>query len=174
MLQSYRAQYGLNGVFLMPANLYGPGDSFDPESCHVIPAMIRRFCDARDSDVDEVICWGAGHAGREFLFVDDAADAILRAAEVYDGADAINLGVGREILIHELATMIAELVGYKGRILWDAGRPDGQPRRRLDVSRAEALLGWRAKTELIEGLRRTIDWWESASRPNHSLTGASA
>ncbi len=161
MLQAYRQQYGLNGVYLIPVNLYGPGDDFDPESSHVIPALIRRFCDAKLHGLESVICWGSGEPSREFLFVDDAAEAIVRAAERVNDTEPINLGTGVEMSIRDLANKVADLVGFSGRIMWDPAQPDGQPRRRLDVTRAVTRLGWRAKTDLDAGLRRTIDWWRS-------------
>jgi len=161
MLDAYRRQYGFNGVYLIPVNLYGPGDNFDPQSSHVVPAMIRRFCEAVDEGRDEVTCWGTGKASRELLYVDDAAEAIVRAAATLDDSAPINLGTGREITIARLAEMIAELCGFHGRITWDARRTDGQPRRCLHTSRAEKLLSWRATTTLEAGLQRTVDWWRS-------------
>lgn len=160
MLEAYRAQYGFNGVYLVPVNLYGPGDNFDSHSSHVIPGMIREFCDAVDQQRDTVTCWGSGKVSREFLYVDDAAEAILRATETYNHSDPINLGTGREITIADLGRTIASLCGFSGRIEWDASRPDGQPRRRLDTTRALERLDWRAQVDLEEGLRRTIAWWK--------------
>ncbi len=159
MLDAYRAQYGLCGVHLIPVNLYGPGDNFDPETSHVIPALIRRFAEAADRGDTVVTCWGTGNATREFLYVTDAAEAIALAVESYDGAEPINLGTGQDIPIRELAERIAALCGYRGAIEWDPSKPDGQPRRRLDVSRAERVLGWRASVALEDGLRRTVAWW---------------
>jgi len=159
MIEAYRAQYGLNGIYLIPVNLYGPGDNFDPESSHVIPALIRKFCEAVDSKADSVTCWGHGQASREFLYVDDAADAIVRATEVHNDAAPINLGTGQEIKIRDLAQTIAKLSGFKGKIMWDTAQPDGQPRRRLDTPRAARLLNWHATVDLKEGLRRTIERW---------------
>ena len=159
MLQAYRKQYGFNGVYVLPVNLYGPGDNFDPETSHVIPALIRKFHEAKRQGWTAVTCWGTGHASREFLYVDDAADAILLAAERLDDSEPVNIGSGREITIRHLAGRIAELIGFEGTIEWDASRPNGQPRRRLDVSRAADLLQWRAKVDLETGLKRTIDWW---------------
>ena len=159
MLQAYRREFGTNGIFLMPVNLYGPHDSFDPVSSHVIPALIRRCAEAVREKATSITCWGTGRATREFLYVEDCAEAIVRAAQVYDGEDPINLGSGREISIMDLAALVARLSGYKGQILWDPSRPDGQPRRLLDISRAQELLGWRARTSLEEGLRRTIAWY---------------
>ncbi len=173
MLQAYRQEYGFNGIFVMPVNLYGPGDDFDPESSHVIPALIRKFCEAKRSGRRIVGCWGTGRAGREFLYVDDAAEAIVKAGEVYDGSDPINIGTGCEITIRELAELIAELVGFQGAIEWDASQPDGQPRRRLDVSRAARLLGWESKVDLRSGLRRVIEWWEGHSQ-ERAAVGRSA
>lgn len=161
MLEAYRAQYGFNGVYLIPVNLYGPGDNFDPETSHVIPALIRKFCEAVDSGVDTVECWGGGKASREFLYVDDAAEAIVAATAIHNASEPINLGTGREITIADLAALIARLCGFKGRIIWDTTRPDGQPRRKLDTTRALALLNWQAQVGLEDGLRRTIDWWRS-------------
>ena len=159
MLDAYRAQYGLNGVYLVPVNLYGPGDNFDPETSHVIPALIRKFREAVDGDLDTVTCWGSGKASREFLYVDDAAEAIITATEAHNDSRPINLGTGREITIADLALLVGRLCGFGGRIAWDTTRPDGQPRRRLDTTRGATLLGWQARIGLEEGLRRTIEWW---------------
>jgi GDP-L-fucose synthase len=159
--QAYRAQYGFNVVHLIPVNLYGPGDNFNPSSSHVIPALIKKFVDARDAGDDVVEVWGAGTASREFLYVDDAAEAIVLASERYDGADPINLGVGREITIRDLAALINDLTGFTGRISWDTSKPDGQPRRALDTSRAADRLGFVARTSFDEGLRRTVEWYEA-------------
>jgi GDP-L-fucose synthase len=164
MLDAYRAEYGFGGIFLMPVNLYGPGDNCDLQSSHVIPALIRKFCEARAQGRSTVECWGSGSPSREFLYVDDAADAILRGGEIYDGPQPINIGTGQEISIAALASMIADLTGYEGVIEWDSSMPDGQPRRRLDVSRAAMLLDWRAKVDLKTGLARTIDWWRSTQQ----------
>lgn len=161
MLDAYRAEYGFNGVYVVPVNLYGPHDDFDAETSHVIPALIRKFCEAVDLDDGQVQCWGTGSASREFLFVDDAADGIVTATAMHNDSLPINLGTGQEIAIADLAARIAELVGFKGEISWDENRPDGQPRRRLDTTRAERLLGWQAKVDLDEGLRRTIEWWRT-------------
>lgn len=165
MLQAYRHQYGFDGVFIMPANLYGPDDNFDPESSHVIPALIRKFFDATLNGHSTVRCWGTGRCSREFLYVDDAADATLEAARHLHGCGPINIGTGQETTIADLASMIADLVGFTGSIEWDATRPDGQPRRRLDVSRAAELLGWRAKIDLQTGLQRTVEWWARRCAP---------
>lgn len=164
MLQSYRQQYDFNGIYLLPVNLYGPRDNFDLHSSHVIPALIRKFVEARDAGRPTVPLWGTGSASREFLYVDDAAEAIVRAAEVYDGADPINIGTGSEITIKDLAGLIAELTGFEGELVWDPAKPDGQPRRRLDTSRAASLLGFRAGTDLRSGLAQTIAWWEQHGR----------
>jgi GDP-L-fucose synthase len=159
--QSYREQYGFNTIYLLPANLYGPGDNFDLESSHVIPALIRKVVTARREGRDYIDAWGTGNASREFLYVDDCAEGILLAARSYDGNQPVNLGTGAEISIRELAESIAELAGFEGEIRWQTDRPDGQPRRRLDVSRAAAEFGFHAATSLQDGLRRTIDWYES-------------
>jgi GDP-L-fucose synthase len=161
--QAYRAQYGFNAIFLMPVNLYGPGDNFDPATSHVIPALIRKALDARAAaargEHATMTIWGSGVATREFLYVADAADGILCAAERYDGGDPVNLGSGMEITIRDLVSRITELVGVAPAIAWDRSQPDGQPRRCLDVSRAERLFGFRATTPFQDGLRQTIDWY---------------
>ena len=157
--QAYRQQYGMNAVHLLPVNLYGPGDNFDPEKSHVIPALVRKFSDALDSGADHVVAWGTGRASREFLYVDDAAEAVLLAAERYDGAEPVNVGAGFEITIRDLAASIARLIGFKGEVRWDASQPDGQPRRSLDTARAERRFGFRAAVGLEDGLRRTIAWY---------------
>jgi len=159
--QAYRAQYGFNAVYLLPVNLYGPRDSFDPQSSHVIPALIRKFVEAVERSEPVVEVWGTGRATREFLYVDDAAEGIVAAAERYDGAEPVNLGAGFEISIKDLAELIARLTGFGGRLIWNASQPDGQPRRCLDTSRAAAYFGFRATTPFEEGLRRTIDWYRS-------------
>ena len=159
--QAYRAQYGLNAIFLLPVNLYGPGDNFDLETSHVIPALIRKMVDAQERGDSEIVLWGDGTPTREFLYVDDAADAIVAAAERYDGAEPVNIGTGEEIAIRDLAELIAEITGYDGEVVWDTSKPNGQPRRRLDTTRAEQLFGWRAQTPLREGLERTIAWYRS-------------
>lgn len=156
---AYRNQYGLNVVTAVPTNLYGPGDSFSLDASHVIPAMIRKFHEAKKTGADVVHLWGTGNPSRDFLYVDDAANGLVRMMETYNEPEPINLGSGREIKIHELASMIAEIVGYTGCWLWDSSKPDGQPRRVLDVSRAEAMLGWRPRTRTEEGLRTTYDWF---------------
>lgn len=155
--QAYRAQYGFNVIHLVPVNLYGPGDNFDPASSHVIPALIKKCEDSIESGADHIDVWGTGSASREFLYVDDAAEGIVLAAERYDGAEPVNLGVGREITIRELVTLIAELTGFTGEVRWDASKPDGQPRRALDTSRARERFGFVARTRWEDGLRATID-----------------
>jgi GDP-L-fucose synthase len=159
--QAYRAQYGFNAIFLIPTNLYGPGDKFDLETSHVIPALIRKCVDAKEAGEDEIVVWGDGSPTREFLYVADAAEGIVLAAERYDGADPINLGSGFEISIRELVEIIKELTGFNGRVIWDTSKPNGQPRRRVDTSKAEKLFGFRAKTDFREGLERTIAWYLS-------------
>lgn len=159
MCQSYREQYGLNAIYLLPVNLYGPRDNFDPESSHVIPAMIQKFVEAVEGGESSVTLWGDGSASREFLYVEDAAAAIVAAAESYNGAEPINLGTGCEITIRELSSLVARVTGYAGEIVWDPEQPNGQPRRRLDVSRARERLGWSAETLLEDGLRRTVAWY---------------
>jgi GDP-L-fucose synthase len=158
--QAYREQYGFDAIHLLPVNLYGPGDNFNPASSHVIPALIRKAVEARDAGTDHIDIWGTGSASREFLYVDDAAEAIVLAAERYDGADPVNIGVGREITIRELVNLIVRLTGFAGEIRWDSTKPDGQPRRALDTSRARERFGFEANTSFEEGLRRTIDWFE--------------
>ena len=157
--QAYREQYGFNAVHLLPVNLYGPGDNFDPESSHVIPALIRRMMEAQRAGAPEVVLWGDGSPTREFLYVDDAAEGIVLAAERYDGSDPVNLGSGTEIAIRDLAIEIAAAVGFQGRVLWDATKPNGQPRRSLDTSRAAERFGFRAETRFSDGLGATVDWY---------------
>lgn len=159
--QANRAQYGQNVIYLLPVNLYGPGDKFHPSISHVIPALIKKFVDAREKGDDEVVVWGSGSATREFLYVEDCAEGFVLAAERYDDPDPINLGTGREISIKDLATLIADLVGYEGRLVWDSSKPDGQPRRQLDVSRAKERIGFEARTDFEEGLRTTIEWYRA-------------
>jgi len=159
MLQAYRAQYGLNGIYLLPVNLYGPGDNFDPRTSHVIPALIRKFVAAKRRGAGEVEVWGTGKASREFLYVEDCARAIVLAAERYDGADPVNVGAGFEITIGDLVEKIRRMVGFDGKCVWDTTKPDGQPRRCLDTTRAAALFDFRAAVNLDDGLRRTIDWY---------------
>jgi GDP-L-fucose synthase len=157
--QAYRQQYGFNAVFLLPVNMYGPGDNFDLESSHVIPALIRKLVEAKEAGRAEVVCWGDGSPSREFLYVKDSAEGIIRAAERYDGPEPVNLGSGQEIAIRDLVTLIAKIVGYSGRIAWDTTKPNGQPRRCLDTSRAERLFGWRARMNLEPGIRETVEWY---------------
>lgn len=159
--QAYRMQYGTNAVYLLPVNLYGPGDNFDLESSHVIPALIRKMVEAAERDDAQVVLWGDGSPTREFLYVDDCAEALWLAAQRYNGADPVNIGSGEEIAVRDLADLVADLTGFSGEIIWDTSRPNGQPRRRLDVSRAEKLFGFRSRTTLREGLRRTIAWYRS-------------
>jgi GDP-L-fucose synthase len=156
--QSYRAQYGTDAIFLLPANLYGPRDNFDLETSHVIPALIRKMVESNE----EVVLWGDGSPTREFLYVEDCADGLVLAAERYDGPEPVNLGTSEEISIRELAELVAELTGFEGEIVWDSSMPNGQPRRRLDVTRAEKLFGFVAHTSLREGLTRTIEWYRAS------------
>ena len=157
--QAYRAQYGFDSIFLLPVNLYGPGDNFDPRSSHVIPALIKKCVDAVATRASEIVVWGTGTATREFIYVEDAAEATVLAAECYDGDEPVNVGAGREISIKDLVGLIASLTGFMGRIVWDASKPNGQPRRMLDTSRAATAFGFVAKTSFEEGLRRTIEWY---------------
>jgi GDP-L-fucose synthase len=160
--QAYREQYGLNSIYLLPVNLYGPGDKTDLESSHVIPALIRKMSDARERGDQEVVLWGDGSPTREFLYVEDCADAVALAAQRYDAAEPVNIGTGAEISIRDLAELVAELTGYEGEIVWDTTKPNGQPRRKLDTSRAAELFGFRAPTPLREGLQRTVAWYSAA------------
>ncbi len=160
--QAYREQYGTNAIFLLPVNLYGPGDNFDLHSAHVIPALIRKCLEAVEARRQEIALWGDGSPTREFLYVEDAAEGILLATEKYDKSDPVNLGSGMEISIRELAKIIAEMTGFTGQMVWDTNQPNGQPRRRLDISRAEGEFGFRAATPFEVGLRRTIDWYLSS------------
>jgi len=157
--QAYRAQYGFNAIFLLPVNLYGPRDNFDLQSSHVIPAMIRKFLAAKEHGAATVVLWGDGSPTREFLHVEDAAEAIALATERYDGPEPVNLGSGQEISIRELAELISSEVGFRGEIVWDTSQPNGQPRRQLDVSRAESLFGFRARRSFHDGVRQNIDWF---------------
>ncbi|HEX3068610.1 MAG TPA: GDP-L-fucose synthase [Thermoanaerobaculia bacterium] len=159
-LQAYRQEYGFNGIFLLPVNLYGPGDNFDLESSHVIPAMIRKFHEARERGDERVELWGDGSPTREFLYVEDAAEGMVTAAEKYDSPEPVNLGRGEEVSIRNLAELIANEIGYSGELVWNSAMPNGQPRRMLDVTRAEREFGFRAQTGLDEGLRKTIGWYE--------------
>jgi GDP-L-fucose synthase len=157
--QSYRAEYDFSSVFLLPVNLYGPGDNFDADSSHVIPALIKKCVDAIDSGADYINCWGTGNVSREFIYAADAAEGILLATERYDSSEPVNIGTGFEITIKKLAAKIAELTGFTGEIRWDSSKPDGQPRRCLDVSRAKDYFGFEARTPFDEGLETTIDWY---------------
>lgn len=157
--QAYRQEYNFNSIFLLPVNLYGPKDNFDPASSHVIPALIKKCVDAIDQGKKYIECWGTGSASREFIYAADAAEGILMATEKYDGYEAVNIGSGFEITIKDLAEKIAELTGFKGEIRWDASKPDGQPRRCLDTSKAKEYFGFEAKTDFDQGLKATIDWY---------------
>lgn len=156
---AYRQQYGFNSIFLLPTNLYGPGDNFDQKTSHVIPALIRKCLEAKDQGKSQIVAWGTGSPTREFLFVDDAADAILMATDRYDRAEPVNIGSSMEISIKELLTLIAELTDFTGEVLWDSSKPDGQPRRKLDTSRAQKAFGFQSHTSFRDGLRKTIDWY---------------
>lgn len=158
--QAYREQYGFNSIFLLPVNLYGPGDNFDPQSSHVIPSLIKKFYDARLHHKDKVVIWGTGRATREFLYVEDAAEGIILATEKYNNSIPVNLGAGFEVSIKNLAFLVKRLIGYKGRLVWDKTKPDGQPRRMLDTSRAKEEFGFVAKTKFEEGLVKEIEWYE--------------
>jgi len=160
--QAYRQQYGFNSIFLLPVNLYGPGDNFNPEHSHVIPALIKKCVEARETGADHIVVWGDGSATREFLFVRDAAEGILLAAEKYDDSAPVNLGSHAEISIKDLVSLIARLTDFKGRLVWDTTQPNGQPRRKLDITRAEKLFGFHARTDFEAGLRETIAWYEEA------------
>jgi len=160
--QAYREQYGFNSIFVLPANLYGPGDNFDLETSHVIPALVRKCVEASRTGADYIEVWGSGSASRDFLYVEDCAEGIVKAAAHYDEGDPVNLGNGREITIRELVEIIARLAGFEGEVRWQSEKPDGQPRRQLDTTRAFERLGFRAATSLEEGLRQTIDWYETA------------
>jgi GDP-L-fucose synthase len=160
--QAYREQYGLNAIYLLPVNLYGPRDNFHPTNAHVIPDLIRKMVGAEETGAEEIVLWGDGSPTREFLYVEDCVDALRLAAEQYEGAEPVNLGTGEEISILELAALIAELTGFTGEIRWDTSKPNGQPRRRLDTSRAEQLFGFRAKVALRDGIERTVAWYRSA------------
>ena len=165
--QAYREQYGLNTVYLLPVNLYGPGDNFDLESSHVIPALVRKMIEAQKRGEGEVVLWGDGSPTREFLYVDDCAEGIFLASERYEGSEPVNLGTGEEISIRELAELVAELTGFEGELVWDSSKPNGQPRRQLDVSRAEQLFGFRASTPLRTGIERTVSWYR-AEAPSYA------
>jgi len=159
--QAYRQQYGFNSIFLLPVNLYGPGDNFNPASSHVIPALIKKCVDAVEAGSDHIVCWGTGEVSREFIYAADAAEGIVLAAEYYNDSGPVNIGAGAEVRIKDLARMIAELTGFAGEIRWDASKPDGQPRRCLDTSRAQAEFGFRARTSLSAGLKETIAWYRA-------------
>ena len=159
MLDGYHRQYGLKSAYVLPVNLYGPWDNFDLHSSHVIPALIRKCEEARVDGADHITCWGTGKVSREFLYVDDAAEGIIRAAELLDEPEPVNLGTGMEITIADLVELIARLTGFSGEIRWDSSKPDGQPRRCLDTSRASERLNWKAQVGFEEGLLRTIEWW---------------
>jgi len=161
--QAYREQYGVDGIYLMPTGLYGPGDNFDLETSHVIPALVRKMIESPE----EIVLWGDGSPTREFLYVDDCVEALVRAADRYDGPDPVNLGSGEEISIRDLAELVAELTGFEGTIAWDTSRPNGYPRRKLDTSRAEQLFGFKAQTPLREGIERTVAWYR-ASAPTYA------
>ena len=158
-LQAYREQYGMNGIYLTPVNLYGPRDNFDLETSHVIPALIRKCVEAKQAGTVEIVAWGSGNATREFLYVEDAAEAVIIAAEKYSKPDLVNLGSGEEIAVRDLLETIRKMTGCESKVRWDSSRPDGQPRRCLDTSRAVAEFGWRSKTSLRDGLKNTIEWF---------------
>ncbi|GEB35497.1 MULTISPECIES: GDP-L-fucose synthase family protein [Brevibacillus] len=162
--QAYREQYGFNSIFLLPVNLYGPHDNFDLESSHVIPAIIRKCLEAKAAKQDEIVLWGTGNVTREFIYVQDAARAIVLATEKYDSSDPVNIGSGEEMTIAELASTIQKLCGYEGRIVWDASKPDGQPRRKLATDKARDAFGFTATTPLLAGLQQTIDWYRQHRR----------
>jgi len=166
--QAYREQYGFNAIFLLPVNLYGPRDNFGLESSHVIPALIRKCIEAKEQGNDQIVAWGTGSPTREFLYVEDAAEGILLAVERYNDSEPVNLGSGMEISIRDLITLVARLTGFEGDIIWDTSKPDGQPRRCLDITKAEQCFGFRARFDFEEGLRRTIEWYEK----NRSTPGA--
>lgn len=162
--QAYRQQYGFNAIYLLPVNLYGPGDNFDPEYSHVIPALIKKVFDAKELGEKSIVAWGTGQASREFLYVENAAEGIVLATEKYNKPDPVNLGAGFEITIRELAELICALAGFDGKIKWDTSKPDGQPRRCLDTNRAKKEFGFVARTDLQEGLKRTIEWYSNEGR----------
>lgn len=164
--QAYREEFGFNSIFVLPVNLYGPGDNFDPSSSHVIPALIKKFIDAKNRNEEFVSVWGTGNATREFLYVDDCADAILLATEVYNKSEPINIGSSFEISIKELANLIRELTGFKGHIAWDSTKPDGQPRRKLDTRKAKKEFGFKAQTSFKKGLKATIEWYINERNKN--------
>ncbi|MEP7040733.1 MAG: GDP-L-fucose synthase, partial [Chloroflexota bacterium] len=170
--QAYREQYGMNVIHLIPVNLFGPGDNFDPRSSHVIPALIKKCVEARDAGQAEIEVWGTGTASREFIYVDDAADGIVLAAERYDAPDPVNLGVGHEITIRDLVDLIVRLTEFGGSVRWDASKPDGQPRRALDTSRAREAFGFEARTDFEDGIRATVGWYEEHARRPDTPSGA--
>lgn len=159
-IQAYCQEYGFNGIYILPVNLYGPGDNFDPEYSHVIPAIIKKFVDAKRRGDEQIIAWGTGEATREFLYVEDAAEGIVLAAERYNKPEPVNLGTGEEIKIKDLVCLVKESVGFEGGVEWDTAKPDGQPRRRLDSSRAKREFGFEAKTSLPEGIHHTVEWYQ--------------
>lgn len=165
MAQGYREQYGLNAIYLLPVNLYGPRDNFDLHSSHVIPALVRKYIEAQDRGDKEVVAWGTGSASREFLYAEDCAEGIVSAMEKYDKPEPVNLGNGREIRIKELTEIIAKLTGFQGKIVWDSTKPDGQPRRCLDTTRARQEFGFEARTSFEDGLRKTIEWYKANRQP---------
>jgi GDP-L-fucose synthase len=169
--QAYRQQYGLNAIYLLPVNLYGPGDDYDPEYSHVIPALIKKCIDAIKLGNEEVVVWGTGNPTREFIYVEDAAEAVVMATEKYNKSEPVNIGSGAEISIRDLAGLIVRLTGFQGRIVWDTSRPDGQPRRRVDTSRAESEFGFKARTNFEEGLRKTIECYLSGEVPQRVKGG---
>jgi GDP-L-fucose synthase len=166
--QAYRQQYGFNAIYLLPVNIYGPGDNFDPAVSHVVPALIKKCVDARERGESEIVVWGTGRVTREFLYVDDAAEAMVLAAERYNGPEPINVGSGSEITIRDLVALVVQLTGFQGTVRWDPAKPDGQPRRRLDTGKAERAFGFRARTSFEEGLRRTIAWYEQTTLKVHA------
>ena len=170
--QAYRSQYGFDAIYLLPVNLYGPGDNFDPESSHVIPALIKKCVDAKEQNLPYIEVWGTGSASREFLYVDDAAEGIVLATDKYDGSDPVNLGVGREITIRELVQLIAKTAGYQGEIRWDSSKPDGQPRRALDTTKARERFGFVSRTTFEDGLRETLNWYLQTQRTGAPRTTA--
>lgn len=171
MLEAYKQEYGFPGVVVVPVNLYGPGDNFDRHTSHVVPALIRKCVEAVAQQHDHIVCWGTGSASREFLYVDDVAEGILTAAEKMEDPQPINLGTNHEIKIKDLVEIIAKLVGFEGDIHWDTTKPDGQPRRRLDVTLAKKLLGWQAEVDLTDGLRRTVDWYGKQAKVREVVYG---
>ena len=165
--QAYRQQYGFNSIFLLPVNLYGPGDNFDPKSSHVIPALIKKCVDAIRNNEDEIVIWGTGSATREFFYVEDAAEAIVKAAEEYNSSEPVNIGAGFEISIRDLSNLIVELTGFKGKLTWDQTKPDGQPRRMLDTTRAQTAFNFKSQTNFREGLKKTIDWYRQKEQNSY-------